>query len=185
MGIVYEAEQDNPRRTVAIKVIRPGYASPELLSRFRHEAGILARLQHPGIAQVYEAGIDDDGRPFFAMEFIRGMPLDEYAQSRSQTSRAPRAAGEGVRRGSARSRQGRHSSRLEARQHPGRSIRPAEGARLRCRPRDRRRPADHRGSNPGRSTAGHAELHESGTGRSRPGRARRTVGRVHTRRHSL
>jgi WD40 repeat protein/predicted Ser/Thr protein kinase len=88
MGIVYEAEQDNPRRTVAIKVIRAGYASAELLSRFRHEAGILARLQHPGIAEVYEAGIGDDGRPFFAMEFIAGMPLDEYARSRGLDPRA-------------------------------------------------------------------------------------------------
>ena len=81
MGTVYEAEQDNPRRTVALKVIRPGLVSPELLKRFSHEAQILARLQHPGIAQVYEAGIAEDGQPFFAMEFIRGMPLDEYARS--------------------------------------------------------------------------------------------------------
>ncbi len=48
-------------------------------SRFTHEAQILARLHHPGIAQVYEAGLADDGQPFFAMELIRGLPLDEYA----------------------------------------------------------------------------------------------------------
>jgi WD40 repeat protein/predicted Ser/Thr protein kinase len=82
MGTVYEAEQDNPRRTVALKVIRPGLVSPELVKRFQHEAQILGRLQHLGIAQVYEAGMDDAGRPFFAMEFIRGMPLDEYVRSR-------------------------------------------------------------------------------------------------------
>ena len=82
MGTVYEAEQDNPRRTVALKVIRPGLVSPELVKRFSHEAQILARLQHSGIAQVYEAGMGEDGQPFFAMEFIRGMPLDEYARSR-------------------------------------------------------------------------------------------------------
>ena len=79
---MYEAEQDNPRRTVALKVIRPGLVSPELLNRFSHEAQILARLQHAGIAQVYEAGMGADGQSFFAMEFIRGMPLDEYARSR-------------------------------------------------------------------------------------------------------
>ena len=79
MGTVYEAEQDSPRRTVALKVIRPGLASPALLKRFTHEAQILGRLHHPGIAQVYEAGLADDGQPFFAMEFIRGLPLDEYA----------------------------------------------------------------------------------------------------------
>ncbi len=88
MGTVYEAEQDNPRRTVALKVIRAGYASAELLSRFRHEAEILARLQHPGIAQVYEAGIGEDGRPFFAMEFISGMPLDEYARGQGLSPQA-------------------------------------------------------------------------------------------------
>ena len=80
MGAVYEAEQDNPRRTVALKVIRPGLVSPALLKRFAHEAQILGRLHHPGIAQVYEAGLADDGQPFFAMEFIRGLPLDEYAR---------------------------------------------------------------------------------------------------------
>jgi serine/threonine protein kinase len=79
MGAVYEAGQDRPRRVVAPKVVRPGITSTTLLKRFAHEAQILARLHHPGIAQVYEAGLADDGQPFFAMEFIRGLPLDEYA----------------------------------------------------------------------------------------------------------
>src|SRR5271157_3336460 len=82
MGVVYEAEQDSPRRPVALKVVRPGLASPALLKRFTHEAQILGRLHDPGIAQVYEAGLADDGQPFFAMEFIRGLPLDEYANHR-------------------------------------------------------------------------------------------------------
>jgi WD40 repeat protein len=84
MGDVYEAEQDNPRRTVALKVIRPGLTSPSLLKRFRHESQILGRLHHPSIAQVYEAGLADDGRPFFAMELIRGLPLGEYAEVHAQ-----------------------------------------------------------------------------------------------------
>jgi WD40 repeat protein/predicted Ser/Thr protein kinase len=79
MGVVYQAEQDNPRRPVALKVIRPGLVSPALLKRFAHEAQILGRLHHPGIAQIYEAGVAEDGQPFFALEFIRGLPLDEYA----------------------------------------------------------------------------------------------------------
>ena len=57
MGTVYEAEQDNPRRTVALKVIRAGLASDFLLKRFDREAQILGRLHHPGIAQVYDAGV--------------------------------------------------------------------------------------------------------------------------------
>jgi WD40 repeat protein/predicted Ser/Thr protein kinase len=87
MGTIYEAEQDNPRRTVALKVLRPGF-SPALVQRFTHEAHILARLHHPGIAQVYEAGLAADGRPFFAMEFIRGVRLDEYARLRGLTAPA-------------------------------------------------------------------------------------------------
>ena len=69
--------------------IRPGLASPALLKRFAHEAQILGRLHHPGIAQVYEAGLADDGQPFFAMEFIRGLPLDEYARPPRPRPRPP------------------------------------------------------------------------------------------------
>jgi len=92
MGTVYEAQQDNPFRTVALKVIRPGYLSPELLRRFGQESQLLGRLQHPGIAQIYEAGTLNDDRghsvPFFAMEFIRGMPLTEYADQNNLGTRA-------------------------------------------------------------------------------------------------
>lgn len=83
MGVVYEAEQQNPRRTVALKVIRPGLASAELMRRFEHEAWVLGQLQHPGIAQIYEAGAIDTphGRqPFFAMELIRGRTLSQFVE---------------------------------------------------------------------------------------------------------
>jgi WD40 repeat protein len=79
MGTVYEAVQDTPHRPVALKVIRPGIASPQLLKRFKREAEILGRLHHAGIAQVYEAGLTRDGQPFYAMELIHGEPLDRYA----------------------------------------------------------------------------------------------------------
>src|ERR1019366_7641953 len=61
MGAVYEAEQDQPRRTVALKVIKPGFATAETMRRFQHESQALGRLQHPGIAQIYEAGTADTG----------------------------------------------------------------------------------------------------------------------------
>lgn len=83
MGSVFEAEQEHPRRTVALKVIRSGILSAEMLQRFERESQALARLHHPGIAQVYEAGAADYGwgtQPFFAMEFIEGAPLDRYAK---------------------------------------------------------------------------------------------------------
>jgi WD40 repeat protein/predicted Ser/Thr protein kinase len=80
MGTVYEAEQDNPRRTVALKVLRSGLASESLLKRFTREAQILGRLRHPGIAQVHDAGVLDSGQPYFAMELIAGVPLDHYAR---------------------------------------------------------------------------------------------------------
>lgn len=81
MGIVYRAEQDNPRRTVALKLIRAGLADSQVHARFEFEAQILGRLQHPGIAQIYEAGTTDSGRgpqPFFAMEFVEGRLLSAY-----------------------------------------------------------------------------------------------------------
>src|SRR5262245_9196301 len=80
MGTVYEAEQQNPRRPVALKVIRPGLVSPRTLKRFAQEAQILGRLDHPGIAQIYEAGVTEDGQSFFAMELIAGASLDQYTR---------------------------------------------------------------------------------------------------------
>ncbi|MCA8959863.1 MAG: serine/threonine protein kinase, partial [Planctomycetes bacterium] len=83
MGIVYEAEQDSPRRRVALKVIRPEVATRVIRRRFAREAELLGRLQHPGIAHVYESGdAEVDGRslPYFAMEYIDGEPLDGYAR---------------------------------------------------------------------------------------------------------
>ena len=83
MGAVYEAVQDNPRRTVAIKLMRRGIVSRSALRRFEFESQILARLRHPGIAQVYEAGThEEDGEetPYFIMEYIPGAePITEYA----------------------------------------------------------------------------------------------------------
>ncbi len=83
MGVVYLAEQDRPRRTVALKVIRPGLLTPRMLRRFELETQTMARLQHPGIAQVYDAGAFESGldaQPYFAMEFVAGRPLNAYAE---------------------------------------------------------------------------------------------------------
>jgi tetratricopeptide (TPR) repeat protein/predicted Ser/Thr protein kinase len=89
MGAVYEAEQETPRRTIALKIIKPGFGSAGLLRRFEQEAQALGRLQHPGIAQIFEAGTADTDwgvQPFFAMEYIRGKTLREYARDRRLTT---------------------------------------------------------------------------------------------------
>lgn len=84
MGVVYLAQQENPRRQVALKVIRPGVESSELLRRFDQETQVLGWLQHPGIAQIFEAGTNESGgfhQPFFAMEYVDGVSLTDYANS--------------------------------------------------------------------------------------------------------
>jgi tetratricopeptide (TPR) repeat protein/predicted Ser/Thr protein kinase len=90
MGAVYEAEQEQPRRRVALKVIKAAWASPELLRRFELESQSLGRLHHPGIAQIYEAGRAETGvglQPFFAMELIQGKPLCQYADEHHLNTR--------------------------------------------------------------------------------------------------
>src|SRR5262245_52617019 len=80
---VYEAVQDNPQRTVALKVLRTNLASPSMQQRFEWESRILARLRHPAIAQVHAAGVQEDGAgrtPYFVMEHIPGAePITQYA----------------------------------------------------------------------------------------------------------
>ncbi len=92
MGAVYLAVQEQPRRTVALKIMRSGIASRIALRRFEYESQLLARLQHPGIAQIYEAGTHDDGTgpvPFFAMEYISGAAwLLEYAENKKLDTKA-------------------------------------------------------------------------------------------------
>jgi non-specific serine/threonine protein kinase/serine/threonine-protein kinase len=79
MGLVFEAEQHVPmRRRVAVKVVRPGMDSRQVLARFDSERQALALMNHPHIAKVLDAGTTEDGRPYFAMEFVDGVPLSEH-----------------------------------------------------------------------------------------------------------
>ena len=86
MGVVYAAQQDRPRRAVAIKVLRRGFRHPEILRRFEHEAEMLGRLQHPGIAQVYAFYAGDRATPaHLVMELVSGPPLTDYARAQGLT----------------------------------------------------------------------------------------------------
>ncbi|MEM9378554.1 MAG: serine/threonine-protein kinase [Planctomycetota bacterium] len=91
MGVVYEALQERPRRSVAVKLLRPTLVVPSVQRRFEREAEILGRLGHPGIAQVYETGTCDLGdgpQPYFAMELVEGRPLTEHAEAGGLDARA-------------------------------------------------------------------------------------------------
>ena len=91
MGAVFEAEQDHPRRRVALKMVRPGLVTRDVLKRFRREAELLGRLHHPGIAQIYDAGMVDLGsgeQPWFAMELVQGEPITTYVEQQGLGVRA-------------------------------------------------------------------------------------------------
>lgn len=90
MGTVYEAQQERPRRRVALKVLKAGLASRQLLQRFAHEAEILGRLRHPGIAQIFEADVDRQrgNLPFFVMEYVPGAKtITAFAEDNDLTIR--------------------------------------------------------------------------------------------------
>ncbi|MCA9284238.1 MAG: serine/threonine protein kinase, partial [Phycisphaerales bacterium] len=87
MGVVYLAWQDHPRRQVALKLMRPDRFNPAMLRRFEVEAQLLGRLQHPGIARIYDAGTCDVGEgatPYVAMEYVAGVTLATWAQSHAE-----------------------------------------------------------------------------------------------------
>ena len=88
MGIVYRAEQRQPvRRIVALKVIKGGMDSKEVLARFEAERQALAMMNHPNVAKVFETGMAEDDRPFFAMEHVPGVALTRYCDDNRLTTR--------------------------------------------------------------------------------------------------
>lgn len=91
MGVVYRAVQEQPRRTVAVKLMKHGIASRSAMRRFKYESQVLGRLHHPGIAQIYHAGTHDDGSgpvPYFAMEYIpNAKSITQYSRKKSLGTR--------------------------------------------------------------------------------------------------
>jgi len=82
MGTVWVAEQTQPvRRKVALKLIKPGMDSKSVLARFEAERQALAVMDHPNIAKVLDGGLTETGRPFFVMEYVKGVPITEYCEA--------------------------------------------------------------------------------------------------------
>jgi eukaryotic-like serine/threonine-protein kinase len=87
-GIVFMAEQQQPlRRKVALKVVKPGMDSKQVIARFEAERQALALMDHPNIAHVFEGGATDSGRPYFVMELVKGLPITDYCDQNQFTLR--------------------------------------------------------------------------------------------------
>ena len=87
-GIVFMAEQVRPvRRRVALKIIKPGMDTRQVIARFEAERQALALMDHPNIARVFDAGATDAGRPYFVMELVRGVPITDYCDQQLHTVR--------------------------------------------------------------------------------------------------
>jgi non-specific serine/threonine protein kinase/serine/threonine-protein kinase len=88
MGVVFRAEQSGAlERTVALKLIRAGWSSQRVIARFESERLTLARMDHPNIARVFDAGTSSDGRPWFAMELVEGKPLTVWCEEHGLDTR--------------------------------------------------------------------------------------------------
>src|SRR5687767_8949586 len=88
MGVVHLAERDDLfHQRVAVKIVRHGLDTPELLQRFLAERQILASLSHPNIARLLDGGVTDDGRPYLVLEYVEGEPIDAYCRRRSLSAR--------------------------------------------------------------------------------------------------
>jgi serine/threonine protein kinase len=88
MGAVYLAEQQEPiRRKVALKIIKPGMDSAQVIARFAAERQALALMDHQNIAKVLDAGTTDTGRPYFVMELVKGVPITQFCDQQHLSPR--------------------------------------------------------------------------------------------------
>jgi serine/threonine protein kinase len=88
-GLVYVADQQEPvRRRVALKIVKPGMESREVLTRFEAERQAIALMDHPNIARSFDAGVTDSGQLYFVMELVRGVPLTAFCDSHKSIRRS-------------------------------------------------------------------------------------------------
>ena len=124
-GEVFEAEQTDPvTRRVAIKLLKRGVDSRQTLARFQAERQAVASLDHPNISRFLDAGETEDGRPYFVMDLVRGLSINEYADTNHLSIPRPRPPHDRrLPRRAARARCGPGAPRPQARQHPRRGAR--------------------------------------------------------------
>jgi serine/threonine protein kinase len=128
--VVYVAEQTEPvRRRVALKVIKLGMDTKQVVARFEAERQALAMMDHPNIAKVLDAGTTDTGRPYFVMELVRGIRITDYCdQNQSHHQGTARPVHQGLPGHPARASEGHHPSRHQAVEHPRHAARRRAGA---------------------------------------------------------
>ena len=130
MGTVYMAQQEHPvRRRVAVKVIKVGMDTKQVIARFEAERQALALMDHQNIARVLDAGTTTDSRPYFVMELVQGIPITEYCD-RKPTDIAPatRSVRPHLPRDSTCTSEGDHSPRHQTVKHSRRVVRRAPGS---------------------------------------------------------
>ena len=136
MGIVFMAEQTQPvQRKVALKIIKPGMDSAQVIARFEAERQALAMMDHQNIARVLDAGTTSSGRPYFVMELVHGVPITHFCDERqTYTAPAARAVRAGLPGDPACPSEGHHPPRHQTVQRLGDDVRrqaSAQGNRLR------------------------------------------------------
>ena len=124
------AEQEEPvRRRVALKVIKLGMDTKQVIARFEAERQALALMDHPNIAKVLDAGATETGRPYFVMELVRGIKITDYCdQNNLSTDERLESVHPGLPGHPARASEGHHSSRHQAVEHPRHAARRRAGA---------------------------------------------------------
>ena len=128
MGTVFAADRADGEfeKQVAIKLLKRGTDTDEIVRRFRSERQILADLDHPGIARMLDAGFTEDGLPYFVMELVDGMPITDFVGTSTYDRSASRIFFEGLRRGGRLAPPLDGASRFETEQHPGQCRRRAQ-----------------------------------------------------------
>ena len=130
-GVVFMAEQERPiRRKVALKIIKPGMDTREVVARFEAERQALALMEHVNIARVLDAGATSSGLPYFVMELVRGIPITEYCdQNNLPLSKRLELIHSGLPGRAARASKRRHSPRHQAVECAGHAARRRAGSR--------------------------------------------------------